>query len=188
MSETTNKTDEELALLVQQGNADAFGILVERFEAKMLRYARKFLFGIHDAEDLTQEVFIKAYINIRSFDTSRKFSSWLYRIAHNEFINKLKKNERQPLSFFDPDTLWPQLVAKETSDREVNITDMRQILDRGLGQIDSKYREVLVLYYYEEMEYKEISEVLRIPTSTVGVRLNRGKKQLQTLLNNIDNV
>lgn len=173
------KTDEEIAHLVKQGNADIFGELVERYEAKIVRYARKFLFGREDAEDLTQEVFIKAYTNIQSFDTARKFSSWLYRIAHNEFINKIKKNERQPLLFFDPDTLWPHPAAKETADKEANINDIRNMLDQGLGKLDAKYREVLVLYYYEELDYKEISEILRIPTSTVGVRLRRGRDKLK---------
>lgn len=174
-----HKTDEEIALQVQQGKSDFFGLLVERYEAKILRYARKFLFGREDSEDLTQEVFIKAYTNIQSFDVSRKFSSWLYRIAHNEFVNKLKKNERQPLAFFDPDTLWPQLLAKETADKEANLEDIRRLLDNGLEKVDAKYREVLVLYYYEELDYKEIADILRIPTSTVGVRLRRGKEKLR---------
>ena len=88
--------DEELARGVQQGNLYLFGLLVERYEHKMMRYARRFLFGYHDAEDMVQEVFIKAYTNIRSFDSTRRFSPWLYRIAHNEFLNALRKNNTIP--------------------------------------------------------------------------------------------
>src|SRR4029077_11683393 len=98
-------TDEELALLTQQGNMHAFGGLVERYEAKLLRYSKKFVFDYEDGKDMVQEVFIKAYANIQSFDPKRNFSSWVYRIAHNEFINAIKKKGREPLSFFDPDTL-----------------------------------------------------------------------------------
>ena len=89
-----NLTDEDLVLRVKSGGIEAFGFLVERYEDKMKRYARKFLFGYTDIEDTVQKVFIKAYVNIQSFDTSRKFSSWLYRIAHNEFINAIKKKTK----------------------------------------------------------------------------------------------
>lgn len=103
----TERTDEEIAREVQAGKMELFGAIVKRYEAKMLRYARKFLFGYEDAEDVVQEVFLKAYINIQSFNASKKFSSWLYRIAHNEFINAIKKKGREHLSLFDLDTLFP---------------------------------------------------------------------------------
>ena len=78
-----NLSDEEIAQKVQANDTDAFGVLVFRYEDKMLRYARRFLFDYHDSEDVVQNVFIKAFTNINSFDYKRKFSPWLYRIAHN---------------------------------------------------------------------------------------------------------
>ncbi len=108
-------TDEEIAKSVQGGDTAKFGTLVERYEAKMLRYARKFLFGYQDSEDMVQEVFLKAYTNIQGFDANRKFSSWLYRIAHNEFLNAIKKKGREPLPFFDPDTIFPHPVARDNA-------------------------------------------------------------------------
>ncbi len=174
-------SDEEIAILVQNGDAHAFGVLVERFEAKMQRYARKFLFGQEDAEDVVQEVFLKAYRNIRGFDSSRSFSAWLYRIAHNEFINAIKKKSRRPLFFFDPDTFFPHPIAKETADQDINDKELKNILDLCLEKIDLKYREPLILFYYEELDYKEISEIMRLPIATVGVRLNRGKKMLRDM-------
>ena len=179
--------DEQIASFVQKGDATAFGELVERFEPKMMRYAKRFLFNIQDAEDVVQEVFLKAYINIKSFDSARRFSPWLYRIAHNEFVNELSKRHRQPVLNFDFDLLFPQPVAKETADDAAHRHDLRRFLDTYLDKISPKYRELLVLYYYEEMDYKEISEILQIPTSTVGVRLARGKAALKKLLSR-DNV
>jgi len=175
----TDKSDESIAAAVQQGNIHIFGELVERFEPKLLRYARRFLFGYEDAEDLVQEVFIKAYTNIQGFDTSRSFSAWIYRIAHNEFINAIKKKGREPLSFFDPDTLFPHPVSTDSPTRNVADTETKQMLDECLNKLDAKYREPLILYYYEDMDYQEISEVMHIPSSTVGVRLKRGKVLLQ---------
>ncbi len=175
------KTDEEIALHVQQGNAHAFGTLVERYEPKMMRYAKKFLFGYDDAGDVVQEVFIKAYTNIQSFDVKRPFSPWLYRIAHNEFINAIKKQAREPLPFFDADTLFPHPVAFEQTDTSATERELKETLDTSLSQLDPKYREPLVLYYYEEMDYEQIAEIMHIPISTVGVRLKRGRDALQKI-------
>ena len=182
MSTQVNKlTDEEIARAVQSGDVEIFGVLIKRYEAKMMRYAKKFLFDYEDAEDIVQEIFLKAYINIQSFDTGRKFSSWLYRIAHNEFINAIKKKKRRPLLFFDPDTLLPRPVSKENTDTKANEQELSHLLDKCLNKLDAKYREPLVLYYFEELSYKEIADVLRVPIATVGIRLQRGKKNMKTL-------
>lgn len=169
-------TDEQVVRMVQSGKVESFGILVKRYEAKMLRYARKFLFNYHDIEDLVQEVFIKAYTNIQSFDASRKFSSWLYRIAHNQFINAIKKKGKEAVPFFDLDILLPRSISKEDADKSVNQRELRQILNKCLDKLGPKYREPLVLYYFEELNYREIADVLHIPMATVGIRLKRGKE------------
>lgn len=176
------KTDEEIVLRVQKGDAESFGLLIERYEEKILRYARKFVSNTDDIQDIIQEVFIKAYINIKSFDTGKRFSPWIYRIAHNEFVNALKKKSRMPIQFFDPDVFLPHLVAEETADSEANRKELKQMLDAYLDKLSSKYRELLVLYYFEDMDYKEIAEVLRIPVSTVGVRLRRAKGMLKKMV------
>ncbi len=178
-------TDEEIAAQIQRGDNESFGLLMERYERKITHYAKKFIFNSEDIEDLVQEVFIKAYVNLKSFDTNRKFSSWLYRIAHNEFINAIKKKSREKLIFFDLDfdVLFPHLTATKASANQIKNSELKLMLDQSLGKIKSKYREVLVLYYFEEMNYNEISEILRIPVSTVGVRLKRGKIMLKNIVN-----
>lgn len=172
-------TDEEIAARVQHGNAEIFGVLMARYEPKLSRYARKFLTHPDDCADVVQDVFIKSYTNIRSFDTARKFSPWIYRIAHNEFINTIRKKRREPVSFFDPDVLFPHPAAKETADGDLTRADLRGELDQGLSKLSAKYREVLVLYYFEELEYREIADILKIPIATVGVRLRRAKEMLR---------
>lgn len=178
--------DEEVAANVQKGDVDSFQVLVERYEPKMNRYARRFLFDADEAKDLVQDVFIKAYVNIRGFDTDRRFSPWLYRIAHNEFVNALKKKnkERMNVSIFDFDVLFPsiKLTAKETADSGFNRHELKKVLEESLDRIPRKYKDPLILYYFEEMDYKEIADVLRIPVSTVGVRLQRGKTMLKKLV------
>lgn len=181
MPQSIDQTDEEIARRVQSGEVEPFGMLVERYEAKMMRYAKKFLFSYNDIEDLIQNIFLKAYVNIQSFDPSRKFSSWLYRIAHNEFINTIKKKGKEPLPFFDPDAIFPHPVAKEDIEKDINNKELRQTLDQCLDKLDPKYREVLVLYYFEEFNYREIADILHIPMATVGIRLKRGKETMRSL-------
>ena len=179
------ETDEAIAVRVQQGDGEAFGELIERYQAKLARYARKFLLDADDAADIVQDIFIKSYQNIQSFDVSRRFSPWIYRIAHNEFVNALKKRQsRRTVFTIDFDTLFPHLTAPDTADSAAIERDTRATLDRYLDKISPKYREPLVLYYLEELDYKEISEILQIPVSTVGVRLARGRTALSKIAEN----
>lgn len=173
-------SDEEIAHLVQQGNIRAFGVIVDRYEAKLRRYASKFLFGYEDAQDHVQDVFLKAYTHIQGFDTKRRFSPWIYRIAHNTFINAIKRNGKETVPFFNPDELFPHPVAKEETDSDALHQELKEALEQCLDKLDPKYREPLVLSFFEELSYKEIADVLRIPTSTVGVRIRRAKQQLRT--------
>lgn len=169
---------------VQKGDIESFQTLVERYEPKMTRYAKRFFFDGDEGKDLVQEVFIKAYVNIRSFDATRRFSPWIYRIAHNEFVNNIKKRqkERDNVSIFDFDLLFPHLVANETADDGFNKAEVRRMLDGSLNKLNAKYREPLVLYYFEDMDYREIADILHIPISTVGVRLQRGRAMMKKIV------
>lgn len=172
-------SDEGLAHLVQNGQTEVFGELVKRYEDKMLRYAQRFFQSAEDAKDRVQEVFIKAYVNINSFNTAMRFSPWLYRVAHNAFINFLKKRKRDPLLFFDFDIFIPHAPSTANPATELHENEVKQTLQDHLASLDYKYREPLILYYYEEMDYKTIADILKLPISTVGVRLQRARKLLK---------
>ncbi len=183
MNEHDSKlTDEQLALLVQQGDKERFGLLMNRYEQKLSRYGNKFLFNEGNVEDMVQEVFIKAYQNIQSFDPAQKFSPWIYRVAHNTFINALKKKSRNPLYFFDFDTFIPHPVYEDSAREEQDQKEMKAVLDKGLDKLRTNYREIIILYYLEQLSYKEIADILHIPAGTVGIRLKRAKIQLKKLL------
>lgn len=171
--------DEVIAKAVQNGDTEAFGELVLRYELKLKRYARKFLNYQEDIEDLVQDVFIKAYTNIQSFDVTLRFSPWIYRIAHNTFVNELKRKSHFGFRLFEADTILPFLHAKETADSASVTSELQSEIETLLARLDTKYREVVVLHYLEELSYDEISEVLQIPISTVGVRLLRARRMLQ---------
>jgi RNA polymerase sigma-70 factor (ECF subfamily) len=174
-------TDEHLVALAQGGDKDAFGDLARRYEPKLLRYASRLLSRSDlDPADVVQETLIKAYLNLKGFDVSRRFSPWIYRIAHNEIVNSVRKRAREFLDFYDFDSLFSvssrQDVAEET-DRAM----LREELERCLAKLPSSYREPLVLFAYEGLSYGEISDILRLPSVTVGVRISRGRAKLKKL-------
>lgn len=179
-------TDEMLASSVQKGESEAFGALVERYEAKLLRYGRKFLPRQEDIEDIVQDVFVSAYQNIKSFDAGRRFSPWIYQIAHNAFVNAIRKHSRNPLTMVDFDTFISHHVAEDTPDMEREHGEMKALIDKGLEQLQPKSREILVLYYMEEFPYQEIADILQVPIGTVGVRLKRAKEQLRSVYENMN--
>lgn len=178
----SQQTDEEIIRFVQSGKIEFFGILIERYEDKIRRYSRKFLSDQENINDVLQDIFIKAYKNIQSFDAKRKFSSWLYRIAHNELINALKKGKKNPLPLFDLDIFFPHYFHdKNILDQEINQRQMGEIIDKCLAQLELKYREPIILYYFEGLSYKEISDVMQIPISTIGIRIKRAKETMRQI-------
>jgi RNA polymerase sigma-70 factor (ECF subfamily) len=172
-------SDETLAERVIKGDKDAFGGLIDRYEEKLTRYVKRFTQEKDDIDDLVQVIFIKAYTHLNAFDTTRSFNSWVYRIAHNESVNHLKRKGNQKISFIDFDTMLPHPFAKETSDDIAFKKEIQAMLEPHLAKLSPKYREVLILYYYDDLSYQEIGDVLSIPTSTVGIRIRRGKEFLK---------
>src|ERR1700753_4262248 len=118
---------------------------------------------------------------MKSVAATRRFSPWIYRIAHNEFVNAIKKRARGPVLGIDFDVVFPHLTAGETADDTAMERDTKEILEQCLDELDPKYREPLVLYYFEGLSYKDMADVLQIPVSTVGVRIARGKAMLNKM-------
>lgn len=171
-------SDEALAALVQGNNEAAFGVLMDRYQGKLLRYGRRFLSQEAPIDDAVQDVFVKVYQNIKSFDATKKFAPWVYRIAHNEFVSSLRARSRAPLAI-DLDTLLthPSYEMDKAGEEERAIVAAQ--VEQGLGKIAPRYKEVLILYYLEDLSYQEISDILRIPLGTVGVRLRRAREAIK---------
>ena len=172
-------TDEELALRVQSGDQQALADLMERYTGKLLRYGRRFLYSSDSIVDIVQDVFITVYENIQDFDATRQFSPWIYRIAHNAFVNVLRRKSREPLYFMDLDRIVPHPVYEDPDQREKESEEMRVLLEQSLENIAPAYREIIDLYYFENFSYREIADILHIPMGTVGIRLSRAKDALK---------
>ena len=174
------------AELVRAALADAaaYGRLINRHEAKLRRYVRRILAGQASAsDDVLQDVFIKAYVNLNDFDQARAFAPWLYRIAHNEAISHLRKSSAgiQFVSGEDAQFFLEQIADPEDPASLFWKNRSYDQLQKSLGELDAKYRDVLVLRYLEGQSYDEISEILRLPSGTVATLLKRGLARLRDI-------
>jgi len=169
-------TDEKVVELVRKESKEYFAEIMGRYQTKLLRYAGNLLGDEHKAQDAVQIAFIKAYSNLNGFNVNKKFSSWIYRIVHNEAINMIVKDKKQIPLGEDVDL-----------DSGVDIEDdliKKQIVEHTqscLGKLPGIYSEPLILYYLEEKKYEEISDILRLPVGTVGTRINRAKKLMKRI-------
>lgn len=183
MQDLQQLSDESLATNLQAGNKQAFEILIDRYQEKMSRYAKRFFADKADVEDLVQDVFLKVYVNINSYNNSQRFSPWIYRIAHNTFVNKIAWKSVRKLVSIDTDEIFTlSLASPENVERESIKREEREQMEKHLQKLDEKYRTPIFLFFYEELSYEEIAEVLKIPINTVGIRILRGKDKLKKLL------
>ncbi len=185
MPKPTPETDVAIVARVTGGDSDSYAQLMERYEAKLLRYVAYLIHNEVAAQDVVQETFIKAYQNLKGFNPKYKFSSWLYRIAHNEAMNTVKKNDLRLLVGKDIADL-PDVGYDPHFDEQLDAELAKAEVHRCLAKLVPKYREVVQLTYFENMPYDEVSDVLHVPTSTVGVWLMRAKKQLRHICRNLE--
>jgi RNA polymerase sigma-70 factor, ECF subfamily len=180
---TASLSDAELAVLALH-NPDSFIHIVNRFEKPLLRYLRR-LMGSHGAaaDDVLQEAFIKAYVNLNDFDQGQPLSPWLYRIAHNEAISFLRKmkSDANMLRGPDADQMLERIAAApEAGGQDFSDADNAYAAE-GLRQLDGKYRDVMVLRFLEEKSYREIGDILHLPPGTVATLIRRGLDKLRRM-------
>jgi len=179
--ESQDISDEEIVKLALHNTA-FFAVLVRRYEDKLSRYIRRLgVSSKEDREDVLQNVFIKIYKNLNSFDKTLSFSSWAYRITHNEAVNFFRTKSRRPntVDIEEMDDFLASVKSDDDITRDTNNSLNNDAILKILDSFDEKYRTVLVLRYLEDREYGEISDILKIPVSSVGVLLHRAKEKLR---------
>lgn len=177
-------TDEELVSLSVQ-KKEYFAILMERYTARLFRYVTR-ISGVtkEEAEDIVQEVWIKIYLNLNDFDTTLKFSSWAYRIAHHQTISAHRKHQARPEGnrIDVEDSVLHQIASDEDIVRDLDKEALSQTLRTALGKLDERSRNILVLKYFEDKDYVEIADILEEPMGTVATHIYRAKKKLRSFL------
>lgn len=167
---------------------EAYKELFSRYQKKLFAYIFHLVGNKNEAEDILQNVFSKMYKNINNFDTSRKFSSWIYRIAHNEAINFLKQKNRRHLVSWDDitkskDKLDLAYKGEIIEEKWEHLEIVREI-DRALEKLPKKYQQVLKLRYFQEYSYEDIGRILKKPVNTIGTLINRAKNKLLEIVKN----
>lgn len=175
-------SDEEIVRLVQNGKIEEYGEIVKKYDVQLFRYIKRVVNQEdEEVEDLLQNTFIKSFENIQGFDVKKKFSSWIYRIAHNICIDYFRQKKMVKLNVEDQEE-WLGSGEKLIEELEIEKEEKKKI-GEAVKRLEVKYREVVWLYYFEDKSYDEISDILHIQRSNVGVMLNRAREKLKKILN-----
>ncbi|MFA6430473.1 MAG: RNA polymerase sigma factor [Candidatus Paceibacterota bacterium] len=174
MSEISKLTDEEIVEKIRSGDHGLYSVIIERYKNKLLRYATRLFYDNDKASHIVQDSLVKAYINLNGFNTKKKFSSWIYRIVHNETVNEVKKYQKELPLLDDFDFESEEDITKDFEQKET-----AEHVEECLNSIPIIYSEPLSLYYLDEKSYEEISDILRIPMGTVAIRISRAKKLMK---------
>lgn len=194
-AETAGDEDLEYVMLCQKGDPEAFEVLVERHQKKMLNIAYRMIGDYDEACDVTQEAFVAAYKSIRQFKAEAKFSTWLYRIVVNYSKNRLKqlssRSRREGFSIDNAGNMQDGRVCDQAMIHENNPgTQMEQRereahVQKCISALDEEYREALVLRDIQGFSYEEISAILKVPDGTVKSRLSRARNALKDCLQKV---
>lgn len=179
MTELLEKTDEELVQLTLKDSTNgAFDEIVNRYEQPILRYCRRLLnYNETEAQDAVSETFLKAWKNLASYKKEFKFSSWLYRVAHNAAVNMIRSNSK----FFSIDLqdFW-YIPAPEKEESKLTSDELEAVLS-NLKESD---RNLLILFHLEEKSLREISDILKLSENTIAVKLKRARERARKYLVN----
>ena len=161
--------DADLIQRAAKGNVEAYNLLVSRWEKRVYNYLLRITGNREDALDLTQDVFLKAYQNLRKLTEPARFAPWLYRIAHNEAYSMFRK--RRPET--DVDELEPRSVEGciTVGGSSVFPIELSMTVAGALGRLSAEQREAVVLKIYQGFKFEEMAEILECPVSTVKSRL-----------------
>ncbi|OGH89126.1 MAG: hypothetical protein A2537_00495 [Candidatus Magasanikbacteria bacterium RIFOXYD2_FULL_36_9] len=169
-------TDKDLVMLAVKGDMKAFERLVSIYEKPIFGYILRFVNHKENAEDLTQETFIKIFRSLKTFDPEYKFKTWLFTVATNTVYDWLRKAKKNKEMFIVDD---PDINFETIDDRfSYKLIEDKELIDNALKNIKPVYQSAIVLFYRDELTYDEISEVLNVPINTVKTYIYRAKKAL----------
>lgn len=189
-------TDEELVTRCKielPRTTRSYELLVQRHMDRVYTLIYRVVSNKEEAEDITQEVLVKVYNNIRSFDQKAAFSTWLYRIAVNSALDSLEKMKRRhsmtiPFSYASPSSSEEEretIVASTAAgpEEEVMQRDLRDCIQRVLKDLDREHARVLIMRDFEDLSYADIAQALEAKLSAVKMRIHRARLAFQTIFN-----
>ncbi len=185
--ESPTPTDVELVNATLQGRQECFGDLVDRYQRPLVNYLHRMLRQADDAHDVAQEVFVKIYRALDRYDSQYKFSTWLFRIAQNAAIDRIRKRRLQVVSMDRPtddseDGTWEFADDSPDAYADARNRERRDAIQEAIDALPWEYRELIVMRHYGELSYEEIARAKDMPLGTVKNKLFRGRKMLKEVL------
>lgn len=177
-----------LVKLARSGDQAAFESLVELYKDRMYYLALRMLNNAQEAEDAVQETFLRVYSNLDRYNEAHKFSTWIYRIANNLCIDRLRK--RKPIYSLDAETTdgdkmdgYSMLRSHDaTPEDQFVASELQDTVRVAIDKLPDKYRNVVILRYLHDLSLQEISDILDMPVTTVKTRVHRGREALRKKL------
>ena len=177
-----HQQDNNYITKVLEGDRNAFAYLVDKYKTMVYSLALRLVKDREDAEEISQDAFIKAYQSLATFKGKAKFSSWLYRIVYNTAISKLRQQPAGKVSLDEsniPDTLYTD--SKENYDT-LSAEERKKYLEIALDSLDADEKMLVILYYYDERDLDEIAAIAGLTKTNTKVKLFRARKKMLTVL------
>ncbi|MCU1290277.1 MAG: polymerase ECF-type sigma factor [Acidobacteria bacterium] len=185
MENIKTSTDIELIANAISGREDGFEELVRRYQRPITGYVYRMLSDYEAALDVTQEVFIKVYNSLEKYSSDYKFSTWLYRIAHNAAIDYMRRNSvnQQSLETESEDGAYELQIEspRPTPEQERERTEWRNEIEAVVNCLPATYRDLILLRHSQDMSYDEIAEITNLPLGTVKNRLFRAREMMREM-------
>ncbi len=178
----TNKNDQLYITKVINGDTNAFVYLVDNYKNMVFSLAFKMTKNREEAEEISQDTFIKAYKNLKKFKGDSKFSTWLYRIAYHTSLDNIKKNKNNNNTFEINEITFNQIQSVENILEGIERKERAKIIDECLLQLPEEERSIIWMFYYDDLSLKEIMEVTSLSEANLKVKLHRARKKLLTIV------
>jgi RNA polymerase sigma factor (sigma-70 family) len=177
--------DSQLIREIKDGRVELYSVLIERYEKKIqifiLHMLKPYRYDSM-AEDLCQETFYKAYKNLQTFrDVEATFSTWLYTIARNTVLSELRKSKNKEL-FIEDSYSIPKVSLEKLPEQEILRNEREDLVRQAINNLPEKQRSALILREYEQLEYRQIAQILDSTVSSVKSLLFRGRANIKTQL------
>ncbi|MEK7181564.1 MAG: sigma-70 family RNA polymerase sigma factor [Patescibacteria group bacterium] len=184
---TDSWSDQELIEAAKK-DPEVFGILMARYEKPLQRYLMRLTgWGEEEIVDILQESFIKAYRALNDYDRDLKFSSWIYRITHNQAIDTIRKERVRPIFSALPLEEATKIFSSEGDiGKTLEIQEDSARVQKAIANLPLQYREVLILRFLEDRSYEEIMDILKKPKGSVATLIRRGRALLLKKLESIE--
>lgn len=179
------KPDEYYINQTLSGNVNAFAILVERYKNMVYTLSIKIVKNKEEAEEISQDAFVKAFKNLKNFKGDSKFSTWVYKIAYYASLDSIKRNKRFSNTENIDDLKLRNLSDIKGALEELQENDRKKVISDALLKLNEDERTILTLFYFEELSIKEIVEVVNLSEDNIKVKLYRSRKKLAVILKHV---